>query len=152
MVSSRLNSMPRLLLFFSIILLASCVKNNPDPSWLEVNEWTLLSNAGLSGSEGELTHNFSEAWLYVNDEIIGVFEVPFRIPILKSGSVNIKIYPTVKNNGISATKKIYPFMEVFEVNTELIQNQTVTLSPITKYKSITQFWIGSPGNLTPLRL
>lgn len=141
MFSSRLISMPRLLLFLSILLFAGCVKNNPDPSWLEVNEWTLLSNAGLSGSEGELTHNFSEAWLYVNDELIGVFEVPFKIPILKSGSVNIKIYPAVKNNGISATKKIYPFMEVFEVNTELIQNQTITLNPITKYKSITQFWI-----------
>ena len=40
----------------------------------------------------------------------GIFEVPFKIPILKSGSVSIKVYPVVKNNGISATKKIYPFL------------------------------------------
>lgn len=32
-------------------------------------------------------------------------------------------------------------MEVFEVNSELIENQTLTLNPTTKYKSITQFWI-----------
>ena len=128
---------------FIVILIScfGCIKNNPDPSWLEVNAWTLQSNVSLSGVEGELTHNFSDAWVYVNDEIIGVFEVPFKIPILKYGAVNIKIYPTVKNNGIAATKKIYPFLEVFEVNTELIQNQTLTLNPITKYKSITQFWI-----------
>ncbi|MFM7684059.1 MAG: hypothetical protein ACKO7P_15150 [Bacteroidota bacterium] len=130
-----------LLCLFILFICSSCLKNNPEPAYLEVNEWTLESNVSLSGQEGELTHNFSEAWVYVNDEIIGVFELPFKIPILKSGAMNIKIYPAVKNNGIAATKKIYPFMEVFEVNSELTENQTLTLNPITKYKSITQFWI-----------
>jgi hypothetical protein len=133
--------MSRSIYFFLLIILTGCIKNNEDPSWLQVNEWTLQSNSSISGNEGELTHNFSDAWVYVNDELIGVFEVPFKIPILKSGSVNIKVYPAVKNNGISATKKIYPFMEFFEVNSELLKNQTLTLNPITKYKSLTQFWI-----------
>ena len=47
----------------------------------------------------------------------------------------------VKNNGIAATKKIYPFVEVFEVNVNLVQNQTLTLNPITRYVSVTKFWI-----------
>ena len=132
---------PLIFLILIFFLTNSCLKNNPEPAWLEVNEWTLQSNVALSGSEGELSHNFSEAWVYIDDEIVGVFEVPFKIPILKSGSVNIKIYPAVKNNGISATKKIYPFMEVFEVNTILEANQTLTLNPTTRYNSITNFWI-----------
>jgi hypothetical protein len=131
----------RTLFFIPILLLLGCVKNNPDPSWLEVTEWTLLANTGLSGAEGELTHNFSDAWVYIDDEVIGVFEVPFKIPILKSGPCNIKVYPTIRNNGIAASKKIYPFMEMFEVNTELIQNQTITLNPVTKYNSMSQFSI-----------
>jgi hypothetical protein len=131
----------RTLFFIPILLLLGCVKNNPDPSWLEVKEWTLLSNTGLSGAEGELTHNFSDAWVYIDDEVIGVFEVPFKIPILRSGPCNIKIYPTIRNNGIAATKKIYPFMEVFEVNTDLIKNHTITLNPVTKYNSMSQFSI-----------
>jgi hypothetical protein len=131
----------RTLYFIPLLLLLGCVKNNPDPSWLEVTQWTLLSNTGLSGAEGELTHNFSDAWVFIDDEVIGVFEVPFKIPILKSGPCNIKVYPTIRNNGISASKKIYPFMEVFEVNTELIQNQTITLNPVTKYNSMSQFSI-----------
>lgn len=131
----------RTLFFIPILLLLGCVKNNPDPSWLEVTQWTLLSNTGLSGAEGELTHNFSDAWVYIDDEVIGVFEVPFKIPILKSGPCTIKLYPTVRNNGIAATKKIYPFMEVYEVNTELIQKQTITINPVTKYNSMSQFSI-----------
>lgn len=129
------------LLFLLMTLLSSCVKNNPDPSWLEVNSWTLLANADLTNIEGELTHNFSDAWVYVDDKLIGVFEVPFKIPVLNSGAVNIKIYPAIRNNGISATKIIYPFVEVYEINTTLIQNQTITLNPTTKYYSHTTFWI-----------
>ena len=129
--------------FFLLLLLGftACVKNNPDPSWLEVTAWTLQSNIDLSGDEGELSHNITEAWVLIDDKLIGVFQVPFKIPILKDGMCNIKIYPAIKNNGISATKKIYPFLEVYEVNQILTKNQTLTLNPITKYKSVTQFWI-----------
>ena len=129
--------------FFLLLLLGftACVKNNPDPSWLEVTAWTLQSNIDLSGDEGELSHNITEAWVLIDDKVIGVFQVPFKIPILKDGMCNIKIYPAIKNNGISATKKIYPFLEVYEVNQTLTKNQTLTLNPVTKYKSVTQFWI-----------
>ena len=136
-----MNMFIRILLILPILLLFGCVKNNPNPSWLEVTEWTLISNTSLSGLEGELTHNFSDAWVYIDDEVIGVFEVPFKIPILKSGPCTIKLYPTVRNNGIAATKKIYPFMEVYQLNVELIQDQTITLNPVTKYNSISQFSI-----------
>ena len=133
----------RLIFGISLVVFSftSCVKNNPDPAWLEVTQWTLQSNTALSGAEGELTQNFSDAWVYIDDQVIGVFEVPFKIPILKSGVCNIKIFPTVKNNGIAATKKIYPFMEVYEVNATLVQNQTLTLNPTTKYNAFSQFWV-----------
>jgi hypothetical protein len=128
-------------LLFAVLIgcFSGCIKNNPDPSWLEINKWTLQSNVDLSGAEGELTQNISEAWVYVNDEIIGVFQLPCKVPILKSGDCNIKVYPAIKNNGISATKKIYPFLEVFELNAKLNENEVLTLNPKTRYKSITRF-------------
>ena len=135
-------SMKLIISFISVVLLfSSCLKNNPSPSWLEVNKWTLEENSAALISAGILTENFSEAWVYVDDQIIGVFEVPFKIPLLLKGNVNIKIYPAVKNNGISATKKIYPYMEVFEVDAELIQDKKLTLNPKTRYYSTTKFWI-----------
>lgn len=129
------------LFIFLGFIFSGCVKNNPDPSWLEVNKWILEVNPNSIMYTGELTENITEAWVFMDDQIIGVFEVPFKIPILKSGTVNIKIYPAVKNNGISATKKIYPFLEVYELNTELVQNQTLTLNPTTRYYQNTTFWV-----------
>ena len=72
--------------FFLLLLLGfkACVKNNPDTSWLEVTAWTLQSNIDLSGDEGELSQNITEAWVSIDDKTIGVFQVPFKIPILKS--------------------------------------------------------------------
>ena len=122
-------------------LLYSCIKNNPDPSWLEVNEWQLNSNIELSDQEGELTERITDAKVYVNDDLLGIFEVPFRIPILKSGPSNIKVYPVVVNNGISATKKLYPFLNYYEIDADLVQNETLTINPVTTYKSITNFWV-----------
>lgn len=124
-----------------LVLLTGCMKNNPDPVWLKVNEWTLEANFDPISNPGELTHNFTDAWVYIDNEFVGIFEVPFKIPVLYSGMRNIKIYPTILNNGISATKKIYPFCELYEVNVELIQNDTLELNPVTRYYNETNFWI-----------
>lgn len=131
----------RYLLFLLPLLSSNCVKNNPNPSWLEVTEWTLEANPELNGEEGQLTHKLTDAWVYIDDELIGVFEVPFKIPILKEGLSKIRLYPTIRVNGIAATKMRNEHLEAFEVQAELIQNQTLELSPVTHYKSNVSFWI-----------
>lgn len=128
-------------IFGLILLLSSCIKNNPDPVWIEINEWQLDANSNAVTPAGELTENLSDGWVYVNNEFVGVFELPCKIPVIYSGTNTIRVYPTIWNNGISATKKIYPFVEYFEVTTELIENETVIINPITRYKANTQFWI-----------
>jgi hypothetical protein len=125
------------------LMLNSCIKNNPDPSWIEITPWTLVANSNSQYPTGELTHSFTDAWVYVNDELIGVFQVSdtLKIPVLKSGAVNIKVYPAIRNNGVSATKKIYPFVERYEINTTLVQNQTLQINPITRYSPAVRFAI-----------
>ena len=127
-------------LLFLVLLLSACVKNNPDPSWLEVNEWTLQANPTLNGEDGELTHSLTDAWVYIDDQLIGVFEVPFKIPVLKEGTVNVRIYPTIRVNGISATKMRNEHMVPFEITGELVKNQTWSIAPVTHYKDNVNFW------------
>jgi hypothetical protein len=122
-------------------ILSACIKNNPNPSWIEVNPFVLVANPALSGSEGQLSQDFRDVWLYIDDQMVGCFQTPFKIPILKEGNVNIKIYPAVRNNGISSDKKIYPFMNVYEINSTLVQNQTLTVNPVTSYVDNLNFWI-----------
>ncbi len=125
----------------SLILLSftSCIKNNESPAFIKINSWILEVNA--SDNQGALTHNFSNAWVYVDGELLGVFELPCKVPILKTGSAEIVIFPTIWNNGISKTKKIYPFVESHTSLVSLVGNEITEINPVTRYKVSTQFWI-----------
>jgi hypothetical protein len=130
-----------LLLFLGVyFLLSGCIKNNPNPSWLKINGFTVESNPALT--EGNLDMNgFTNGWVYINDKFIGIFELPCKIPVLITGNVSVRVYPTVINNGISNTKKIYPFTDAFETNVTLNMDDTVSVNPVTKYTTGTNFWI-----------
>jgi hypothetical protein len=123
-----------------IVLLAnSCVKNNTDPSWLYIDTWVLQANQ--TNLEGELTHNITDAYVLIDDKVIGYFELPIKIPLLQNGSKKITLYPAIHNNGISSTKKTYPFLQPYTITTSLSKNETVKINPSTKYYTNTKFWI-----------
>ena len=123
-----------------IVLLAnSCVKNNTDPSWLYIDAWVLQANQ--TNLEGELTHNITDAYVLIDDKVIGYFELPIKIPLLQNGSKKITLYPAIHNNGISSTKKTYPFLQPYTIITSLTKNETVKINPSTKYYTNTKFWI-----------
>jgi hypothetical protein len=123
------------------LLFTSCIKNNPDPAWIEISAWTLESNPNAQYPQGELTQNFTDAWIYIDEKVIGVFELPVKLPILMEGNKKIQIFPTVRNNGISATKKIYPFCTSYTIYADLQKNQTLSIHPTTQYFEQTKFWI-----------
>jgi hypothetical protein len=127
-------------LFLFALLLTGCVKNNPDPVWIQIEKWELEANPALNLAEGELSQNLSEAWVYVDEKLIGVFELPVKIPVLTSGFKKIQLLPAIRNNGISSTKKVYPFCEPYIIEADLIQNETFVVNPVTRYSSITKFW------------
>lgn len=130
--------------FLAVIIVASlvsgCIKNNPDPSWITINEWTIEANPN-GNNAGVLTMNFPYAWVYVNGEVLGVFELPCTVPVLASGAAEIRVYPAILDNGISATKKIYPFVEDQTINAVLIQNEALEINPVTRYVSTVKFHI-----------
>lgn len=129
-----------IVLFCSAVLLSACVKNNPEPVWLSIDKWVLEENPDMENPPGELTQNLSEVWVYVDNKVIGVFELPCKIPVLTSGNKKIQLYPTIRNNGISATKKIYPFCEPVVLQMDLVAGQTYNITPTTRYYSTVQIW------------
>ncbi len=123
------------------LLLMGCIKNNEAPSWVEISEWDLQENPNSANETGQLTSNLSEAWVYLDGDLVGVFELPVKLPILKDGAHTFKIYPAILNNGISATKKIYPFVEPYELIVDLEKNEVTKINPTTRYYSNVKFWI-----------
>jgi len=139
------------LLFCCAILLSACVRNNPKPIWLSIDNWVLEANPQAIDDAGQLSQNLSEVWVYVDNKVIGVFELPCKIPVLASGSgIKVQLFPAIRNNGISATKKIYPFLEPVVMNMDLVEGETYEITPVTRYYSTVKFWIedfGSPSQV-----
>jgi len=130
-----------LVFFLSLLLLTACAKNNPDPSWIEISSWQLVENPDEEGLAGELSNGMKDAYISVNGKVIGFFELPVKLPLLMEGEAEIIIYPVVRNNGIAATKKIYPFCKPYTIQSNLLKNEIVTIHPTTHYESGLVFWI-----------
>lgn len=107
-----------LLLLTILISTVSCEKFEGEqtiPSYLSIDAFYLRDNPNLQ--EGKLTYDFTDAWVYVDDQIIGAFELPTIVPVLQSGVHKLTIYPGIKYNTLSGTRGPHIYIEPF-IDTE----------------------------------
>ena len=119
---------------FILFYFSSCEIINPEeqiPAYIKIDTTQLQTNNSTQGSEA---HNITDCWLYVNSELIGVFEPPFSVPVLKdAGTYEIVIQAGIKNNGAASNRIVYPFVSNYTTQIELNPNQETTLSPVFEY-------------------
>lgn len=117
----------------------SCHKETPIPSYIHIDK--MIFNTNYS-TEGSSSNKILDAWVYIDDNLVGVFELPRTFPVLYAGNHNIKIYAGIKEDGISETRIAYPFYDKYEKDVTLTQGQITTISPSVKYvPGITFEWM-----------
>ncbi len=130
-----------LILFAGSLLFSSCEIINPEediPSYLHIPSYSLISNF----DQGTASHNITDAWVYLNDDIQGIYELPVTFPVLASGNQKLTIRPGIKINGIASTRIAYPFYTETVLNVSLTPAVVDTLLLSTTYKEATKFaWI-----------
>src|SRR3989337_3990814 len=87
----------------------ACNKEEPIPSYIHIDAINLSTNYTIEGSSSNKILN---AWIYIDDQSVGAFELPCTVPVLAVGSHEIKIQAGIKENGIDATRIYYPFYEI----------------------------------------
>ena len=90
------------------IFMMGCDKFEGDqtiPSYLKIDSLGFITDNDLQGTNNQ---KFADAWIYVDDDIIGGFEMPFTIPVLSEGMHKLEISPGIILNGISDTRAPYP--------------------------------------------
>lgn len=126
----------RLLLLFLLytLTLNSCNLINPDekePAYIAFDQYTLQATA----TQGTASHNITELWLYVNDNMLGAYDSPSEVPVLDGGSVRVSCYPGIRNNGISTTRIRYPFYTSYDTIITMTALMTHNLTPRFSYRS-----------------
>ncbi len=113
--------------------LASCNLINPDepiPAYIQVDEAIVIS----SEATGSASHNINDIWLYVDNKLVGTYEIPFKVPVLPSGKHKVTLEAGIKQSSISNVRVIYPFYTSFIVDTLLEGAKTYKLTPVYEYE------------------
>lgn len=127
----------------AISILAGCEKEKATlPSYLSIPRINLTTTPG----QGSDSHKINYAFVYVNDQFVGGYELPATFPILTTGPATVLIEPGVQANGVSETPDVYPFYKRIEQQVDFNQGQTVSIVPTTSYKDNTQFAINESFN------
>ena len=117
---------------------SSCDTEEPIPSYV------YISNSGLytDVEQGSNSHDIVDGWVYCDGILIGVFELPVRVPILQAGEHTITVVPGIKKNGLFNERVTYPFYSPFEQKLDLIPSAIDTILPVVRYRNnITFSWL-----------
>lgn len=114
-------------LFIATIILftQSCEIINPKegiPSYIKID--TLVH-------QGLYPNGFSCAFLYVDYQLIGAFEIPRTIPVLASDSSIVTIRPGINKNGATYSRAEYEMAQAYETKVFLEPTKTTTINPST---------------------
>ncbi|MBL4593887.1 MAG: hypothetical protein JKX68_08740 [Flavobacteriales bacterium] len=124
------------------IILSSCSKENYEaqlPTYISIDQITVTTDLATQGSS---TSNITDAWVYVDDNLVGVFELPATFPVLKEGNVTMKVYAGIKDNGISSTRARYLLYDPHIEQLNLVKGETIKVNPNVTYASGAIFpWI-----------
>lgn len=131
-----------LALVISCIFFLSCDKSKHGvPAYLHIDkisfnpETTDITNPKAMG-----TAEINDAWIYINDQAIGVFELPCTVPILKDEAANVLIAPGIKFNGISSTRGAYRYYKNFEQRAVSFSAlDTTVVTPVVSYNNAAGF-------------
>lgn len=145
--------------FFVVLLLFCIVAINPAcksrdegiPSRISLDSIDL----NIDPANGNEIHQIAGVQVFANQELIGNFQLPCKVPIDKIGKVQIDIYPLVFINGSSSNLTLYTPLEGFRDTFNLEAGKTTAVVPKFKHRSaIVVKWKedfeGSNSTLVPI--
>ncbi|MEO8067302.1 MAG: hypothetical protein ABI599_06385 [Flavobacteriales bacterium] len=121
-----------------LLCLAACKKGDKVPAYIDLSAFSVATDPLSEGSDRS---NIPQAWSYVNDDPLGVWEALARVPVLRSGTVQMKFIAGVERNGVSTDLVQYPFYRTWIGNVELTPGTHTPVHPIFQYQPDLNFWI-----------
>lgn len=125
----------QIILLFVLFTFLSCEDDDLKaivPAFLVIDD----INVNITKSEqGTASDNITDAWVFVNSEFLGSFELPAVVPVQNTGNVNVKVFAGIKVNGMSNNRERYAFYDFYELDTNLLPDTEYKIDPVVEYTS-----------------
>lgn len=112
----------------------SCEIINPEeeiPSYIQIDTFNVSTNYSTQGTRSS---KITDAWVFVDEKVIGAFELPAKFPVLAGGGTHkIRVQAGIMISGISTTRSPYAFYSDYELKNELIPGAIKKISPTVSY-------------------
>lgn len=136
--------MKKLSLFlFGLLLFSACGKDRQVaiPAYISVP--SVQHNPTNPNIEGSSQHQFEDAWIAVDGQMLGATNLPTTLPAILGEGPNyeVSIYAGVASDGISTNRLIYPFFDPYVVSRELEAGRIDTVYPNFQYNDDVEFFI-----------
>ncbi len=118
------------LILLGIVFLSSCEKfkgSQEVPAYITIDSIYITTDYALQGSASA---HITDAWVYVDGQIMGAFEFPAKFPVLANGTHQVTVMAGIKKNGISATRATYDFYA------PIVYNVKLGIDSVTKLKTL----------------
>jgi hypothetical protein len=106
------------------------------PAYIQID--TIKVQTQLT-TEGSRSHNIKDAWLFVNNQLIGPFELPMKAPVLEDGEHLVEVFAGIDDNGVIALPEVYPFYDRYRATKILKSGETLVVEPTVLYNDDTKF-------------
>lgn len=115
-----------------LFFVSSCKKDQIIPSYIYIPK---LNSNGIYSISGSDSSEIYGAKVFVNNQLIGVYQTPVEVPIFAEGEHTIKTSAVVKKNGFPNDLIPYPYFEFSTDNVLLETDKTIDLTPTVEYLS-----------------
>jgi len=124
------------LLFLSIagLLGTGCNIINPAekvPTYVHIDSFEF--QVDQPSKEGSANQNISCAWVYFNNQPVGVFDLPVNVPILADGPGEVLVIPGVAISGMKDYNTQYSFFKTATTNIDGVPGTVTNYTPKTSY-------------------
>jgi hypothetical protein len=99
------------------------------PSYITINSYGF----DIAPNQGTASHEISEFWCSVNDNINGSYDLPVSMPVLAAETTKLRIQAGIKNNGIGSTRIRYPFYKPYDTTMVLTPGESYEVIPVFEY-------------------
>lgn len=123
----------------AMLAMPSCDLINPEeeiPSFVQIDSFSFST---LYATQGLASADITDAHVYVDNKFIGIYELPARVPVMKTGKVNLTLIPGVKENTLSISHRPVWIYKSFDTAIVLEAGKTIAVKPRSTYREQVRF-------------
>jgi len=132
-----------ILLLPTLFAISSCSRFDPPvvvPAYGHIDSIHFSVPADSANKQGSASALIPYAWVYLDNNPVGTFELPCTFPMIASnGMHNISIYPGIIPAGVNSPAGINPFYQFYSFNVNIQQGSTYKFKPTSSYYNWVKF-------------